>query len=381
MKNREFYDQFRSKLQAEADLPRPGNGAKKIVPAILSKIEDRVWEHDELGFLEESADTLQHYKLYKSAKILIIYGLTKYPNSEPLNRSLAAHHLLYKEPNAAIKILSPLYENIKDRNSKLFGSVAILLGEAFYMSGETKSCISVFETLQSSGKLGVKNAVMLAETYVKDGNCNAAIDVLEQFRASGAGGNSIAKALSFAHLQNNDPLAAISLLEPHKKSGLGNDTTAKILCFAYVATKNRHGFDLYKDEISQKSLRDYLNAKLFYFENNSHKALEKLQPYVQGDIRTMPFNIVMLYMACIGDESPVLKFIKAAVGEQSYNNLIQERNKWREDPMRADLQRDWMASAKFLFELGANPVSAADRSKAGLGREVPVHIRQQHNPR
>ena len=43
--------------------------------------------------------------------------------------------------------------------------------------------------------------------------------------------------------------------------------------------------------------------------------------------------------------------------------------------MRMELSAKGYAHAQNFYELGGNPISFADRKKAGMGFEVPVHVR------
>ena len=113
-----------------------------------------------------------------------------------------------------------------------------------------------------------------------------------------------------------------------------------------------------------------MDAKLWYLQNNLKKTLEILQPYLQKNIHSVPPNIITLYVACLGDDHPVLPHIAAAIGTEKFDYLLRCRQEWRENPLRAELRSDRISSSGLLFELGGVPVSTSDRHKAGLGTEI-----------
>ena len=66
---------------------------------------------------------------------------------------------------------------------------------------------------------------------------------------------------------------------------------------------------------------------------------------------------------------------RAVLGESNFAYHMARRDEWRDNPKRLELQDLKMSSSNILFELGGNAASIADRSKAGLGREVNVGVK------
>ena len=98
-------------------------------------------------------------------------------------------------------------------------------------------------------------------------------------------------------------------------------------------------------------------------------------PYMAKPIHEIPKSILTVFLAVNGDDSPIVQIVKDQVCPKEFEWLINRRDEWRENALRAELQNDRMSSAALLYELGGNAASLSDRNKAGLGAEVPVHVR------
>ncbi len=178
--------------------------------------------------------------------------------------------------------------------------------------------------------------------------------------------------LGNAYIKIKKPKAAIALLKPLHESGRGNTVTTNTLGNAYAIDKNQKGFETVKADTSPITMRDYLQAKLYYLNNQSSEALNVLKPYIieAQNIRDVPTSIMGAYLSCTGNDSPLLEHLRASAGEEYFSFLMRRRDSWRADPTRAELANDFMFSSQTLWELGGTPASTQDRNGLGLS---PVH--------
>jgi len=280
-------------------------------------------------------------------------------------RLMKARH--YRE---AIALLEP---HVHPDQNKMW--VWGILANAYIKTRQSAKAIALLKPLHDSGRGDTVTTNTLGNAYLHGGNPSAAIALLKPLQDSGRGSTFTTATLGNAYLHGGNPFAAIALLKPLHDSGRGDTVTANTLGNAFTIVRDRRNFDAMKDKITPAVLKDYLDAKLCYFEGRINEALNIVQPYMQGDIHTAPQNIVQIFMACTPDESPVLAFMKSTVGANIFSRLKAHRDSWRQDPLRAEFQDTKISNSNTVFELGANPVSHADRAKAGLGRETRVAAR------
>jgi tetratricopeptide (TPR) repeat protein len=178
---------------------------------------------------------------------------------------------------------------------------------------------------------------------------------------------------------------AVKLLEPHvKKDGTDKVSVIGALSSAYVLTQNRRRFESLLVYIRPNARVEFNKACLSFIEADTNRAERLLKPLLMAP-RPFATN-VGLYLACVNDENPVAAAVRDALAPAMLERALALREEWRANPIRAAMlsQPFFYASSQALFELGANPASVLERSKAGLGKEAPVTSRSftnNHKPK
>lgn len=220
----------------------------------------------------------------------------------------------------------------------------------------------------------------LAHIYTLQNKPQRAIDILQPFYSGGHGGLrgdiAAANTLGRAYIQAENPQSAIKLLKPIHDSHRGDAATVNILGHAHVVNGDRQSFDRIKEEIQPPSLRDYLDAKLHYLQNDRAKASALLARHMRQDIQVIGFNMLALFLACQGDRTPFLKALKTTALREDEIALLTERaDEWQRNPAHTLMADFKMASTQTMFAEGALPASRADRTKAGIPKDMPVFVR------
>lgn len=210
-----------------------------------------------------------------------------------------------------------------------------------------------------------KNIALITQQgklHMIGGNPAAAVQLLTPHYQKHREDYILGTVLADAHLQNGNAPEAIRILKPIKKVRPDDSAVQKILANAYIETNQRSEFHDTVRKIKDQSAKDYLTAKFHFLDNETSKAMTILRPYATGE-RNSSRNIRYLFLACVGPELVE-------------NHEREEYKRWHDNPLRAEMRNDFMASSKTMYEEGANPVSSSAKKAASLAREARVHIRE-----
>lgn len=252
---------------------------------------------------------------------------------------------------------------------------AVTTAKALIKQRDFRAAIGLLQPLAVEGQTDPKIWAILGNAYIKTKQPDKAIALLKPLHVSGHGDSVTIATLGNAYIHDQNPKAAIALLKPLHDSGRGNTITTNILGNAAAIQKDHAIFDSVKGAIEPKTTRDYLEAKLLYLDNQPQKALRVLRPHIEGDIKNMSSNMCGIFLNVIPDKSPLQEFLKQCVGEETFARMMEHKELWRDNPLRAELSDVQLSDGRMIHILGATPVSHADRIKAGMP------IAAQHGPR
>ncbi len=112
-----------------------------------------------------------------------------------------------------------------------------------------------------------------------------------------------------------------------------------------------------------ETMRNYLDAKLYYLEGKPQKSMKILTPMIQDSLH---MNTASLFMACLEQDNPWHGILKENMGEDRYNYIRDHIAEWKENPQRAIIDDLKYSNSGDLFELGGLPISHAEREKSGV---------------
>lgn len=320
-------------------------------------------------------------KLTEEAFFDALHESANYPAKDHPSILLAvAKKVFRRHPDTAISLIyTALAEReLSEHPQKTIASAAKILSE----NGHSHYAETVFKGAIKLYPDNLRFFVQLSNLYLGQSRFQAAIDLLKPVLDSGRGSTFIAAALGKAYIQSEQPELAIQILKPLHVSGKGDYLTAFQLGNAYAITKNQKGFDDVKYEVRQGPMRDYLQAKLHYLNNDSAAALKVVRPHITNaaNIAEVHGNILNIFLATVGDESPIFQHLKSSVDETIFVRLIERRDIWRANPLRMELANDPMHSSQMLWELGGVAASRKDATSAGLGMEARVSVKGSQGP-
>lgn len=225
--------------------------------------------------------------------------------------------------------------------------------------------------------------VKKAWQFIEDGKQQVAIALLRPIHKGDPTNESAAVALARAYLVDKQPDQSIAVLKPFYDANIADEEITYGLANAYVTKRDRSSFEKIKKQLPDDYRADYYDAKLHFFEGSGQKALKLLEPLLS---RFLPAQrITSLFMACVGNEHPVHQELQTKFGEEFYAATIKHMKEWRRNPARQELFDNTtlypggargLASSQGLYDYGANPASAGDRDKAGMGARTPVAVKR-----
>jgi len=275
----------------------------------------------------KSIKILSKYGFAEAREAILLQAINKAPEDLYFNASLAKVYIEVKDPKKAIELIEDLDRRIID--------------DFTYN--------------------------VLAEAYIQDENPKKALEILGG--CSGLDDYTIC-LIAYAHIHNGHPEKACDLFNDKYRGEEVSPYTIVMWANASVMSKNRKDFDHIKGRVNNESMRDYLDAKLCYFENDISRMQSILTPYINSKHSRQ--NMTSLYALSLPEDSPIHEVLRDIYGKDNYDLFMKNKEAWINNPnisFRYDRSETEITP---LYEYGGNPVNQTERSKLGIGRELPV---------
>ncbi len=329
MEKTEFLISLRTALGSALQQASPDTRKHHMLSAqMAATYRFETGQNDERAYLDQAAKSLLEYNVTDALKAITRYGLGKYPDDEALQVTQATLFLKENAPAKAIALL---------RASPLSGTPnfprAMVLAKALIKTDDAKSALEELEPYYESGKATIECLKLLTKAHLMLGQTDGAENMLRTMADIGSPNAGYTGHLAHMYLDRNKPGRAVELLRPFYDRGKLDILIVAPLAEAYIMLGDRESFDDVKGHLSDRSRRDYLDAKLSYHEGRMDHVRTLLQPYVN---EAQPRDDILgLYMAStLGEDTLTHDHMKAALGAKHYERLISAGQKWHQNTKR-----------------------------------------------
>lgn len=324
--------------------------------------------------MEIIKDLLRHGQLNQAIQALE-EAHAQHPQDPSVANLLGTTYIFSKRTNDAIPVLESLLK-MHPQDSRLITT----LGMAYTEMSRAQDALNLLEEACKNLPIDGELISVLGNVYRHVDRLDDSIELLEAGKRKFPEHPNISHTLCQSYLQAQRLEDAVAVYETEQKKR-PSKVNIRAMANVYVILVQRAKFEAMKPFLKEESLKDYLEAKLCYFEGSMQKAVKIITPYIQDttawEKHSMAYdNMAALLLACLSDDHPLHQILPSIVGEAKYQYLIERREEWRANPRRIELIDPGFTSLDAFYDLGAMPASGADRQKAGMrSGDVPVAVK------